>query len=219
MPRSETAASDGWRPASWTPWRASAYPPSATASATTTDSSSSKSATAGNDELPEDWLSAGNPWEFERPELTYPIGFGGAVEYVGGIADNAHGIWYPAETVLAVAHDTPVVGWRGRHVNTLRLWSAHASDPIQLKALQPRRLCRSDGRARKRGSHLARALSQRRDAGRTGAAPAAGVLLHLGVVAGHRATSPASTTRAWTPCRRRRPSSSTTPIRRSRLPS
>ena len=85
-------------------------------------------------ELPEDWLSAGNPWEFERPELTYPIGFGGAVEYVGGIADNAHGIWYPAETVLAVAHDTPVVGWRGRHVNTLRLWSAHASDPIQLKA-------------------------------------------------------------------------------------
>ena len=134
MPRSETAASDGWRPASWIPWRASAYPPSATASATTTDSSSSKSATAGNDELPEDWLSAGNPWEFERPELTYPIGFGGAVEYVGGITDNAHGIWYPAETVLAVAHDTPVVGWRGRHVNTLRLWSAHASDPIQLKA-------------------------------------------------------------------------------------
>ena len=85
-------------------------------------------------ELPEDWLSAGNPWEFERPELAYPIGFGGAVEYVGGITDNAHGIWYPAETVLAVAHDTPVVGWRGRHVNTLRLWSAHASDPIQLKA-------------------------------------------------------------------------------------
>jgi glycogen phosphorylase len=85
-------------------------------------------------ELPEDWLSNGNPWEFERPELAYPIRFGGAVEYVGGSADNTRGLWYPAETVLAVAYDTPVVGWRGRHVNTLRLWSARASDPIQREA-------------------------------------------------------------------------------------
>ena len=28
-------------------------------------------------ELPEDWLAFGNPWEFERPEVVYPIGFGG----------------------------------------------------------------------------------------------------------------------------------------------
>ena len=28
--------------------------------------------------------------------------------------------------------DTPVVGWRGRHVNTLRLWSARAADPLRL---------------------------------------------------------------------------------------
>ena len=32
----------------------------------------------------------------------------------------------------AVAYDTPVVGWRGRHVNTLRLWSARAVDPLRL---------------------------------------------------------------------------------------
>ncbi len=32
--------------------------------------------------------------------------------------------WEPAERVNAVAFDTPLVGWRGRHVNTLRLWSA-----------------------------------------------------------------------------------------------
>jgi glycogen phosphorylase len=82
-------------------------------------------------ELPEDWLADGNPWEFERPELAYPVRFGGAVEYIGGTTDNARAVWYPAETVLAMAYDTPVVGWRGRHVNTLRLWSAHASGPIQ----------------------------------------------------------------------------------------
>ena len=40
----------------------------------------------------------------------------------------------PAETVEAVAYDTPIVGWRGRHVNTLRLWSARAPDPLKLEA-------------------------------------------------------------------------------------
>ena len=33
-------------------------------------------------EYPEDWLSLGNPWEFERPELVYDIGFGGSVEEI-----------------------------------------------------------------------------------------------------------------------------------------
>jgi starch phosphorylase len=85
-------------------------------------------------EMPENWLSFGNPWEFERHEMMYPIRFGGLVEYIGGDADTARGVWYPAETVNAVAYDTPVVGWRGRHVNTLRLWSARATEPIHLHA-------------------------------------------------------------------------------------
>jgi starch phosphorylase len=36
------------------------------------------------------------------------------------------------EHVLAVAYDTPIVGWRGKRVNTLRLWSAMPVDPILL---------------------------------------------------------------------------------------
>ena len=85
-------------------------------------------------ELPEDWLAFGNPWEFDRQEIVYPIGFGGLVEYIGGDATTARGVWYPAETVHAIAYDTPVVGWRGRHVNTLRLWSARTTEPIHLQA-------------------------------------------------------------------------------------
>src|SRR5262245_9161086 len=85
-------------------------------------------------ELPEDWLAFGNPWEFNRAEVMYAIGFGGSVEYIGGDADTARGVWYPSETVHAVAYDTPIVGWRGRHVNTLRLWSARATEPIHLEA-------------------------------------------------------------------------------------
>ena len=32
----------------------------------------------------------------------------------------------------AMAYDTPIVGWRGQHVNALRLWSARAPDPLNL---------------------------------------------------------------------------------------
>src|SRR5258705_11252914 len=35
-------------------------------------------------EYPEEWLSFGNPWEFERPEAIYDICFGGRVEQIAG---------------------------------------------------------------------------------------------------------------------------------------
>lgn len=71
-------------------------------------------------EFPEDWLARGNPWEFRRVEPHYSIGFGGVVEYLGGDDNTPRAIWYPDERVDAVAYDTPVAGWRGRHVNALR---------------------------------------------------------------------------------------------------
>src|SRR6185312_7856426 len=86
-------------------------------------------------ELPEDWLARGNPWEFKRTEPHYSIGFGGAVEYLGGDDKTARAVWYPAERVEAIPYDTPIAGWRGRHVNALRLWSARAAAPIQLATL------------------------------------------------------------------------------------
>ncbi|HVZ14878.1 MAG TPA: glycogen/starch/alpha-glucan phosphorylase [Bauldia sp.] len=86
-------------------------------------------------EMPEDWLSHGNLWEFERREAAYDIGFGGMVTIEapkeGGRPRQS---WKPQEKVLAVAYDTPIVGWRGKRVNTLRLWSAQALDPIRLDA-------------------------------------------------------------------------------------
>ncbi|PTM94313.1 glycogen phosphorylase [Mycoplana dimorpha] len=85
-------------------------------------------------ELPETWLAHGNPWEFERRESSYEIGFGGAVETVDLGGGRQRFIWKPAERVIATAFDTPVVGWRARRVNTLRLWSAYPIDPILLAA-------------------------------------------------------------------------------------
>jgi glycogen phosphorylase len=83
-------------------------------------------------EYPEQWLSFGNPWEFERPEACYDIHYGGRVECVEAAAGRRHSVWQPEETIQAVAYDTPIVGWRGRHVNLLRLWSARAVDPLRL---------------------------------------------------------------------------------------
>jgi starch phosphorylase len=81
-------------------------------------------------ELPESWLAHGNPWEFERRESAYRIGFGG--EVVGDADGKVE--WLPAEHVIAMAVDTPMVGWRGKRVNTLRLWNAFPTDPIRLDA-------------------------------------------------------------------------------------
>src|SRR3954470_9741349 len=85
-------------------------------------------------EFPEDWLALGNPWEFHRPEVSYQIGFGGSIEAVPISEAAVRHVWHPAETIEAVAYDTPAVGWHGRRVNTLRLWSARSADPLRLDA-------------------------------------------------------------------------------------
>ena len=85
-------------------------------------------------ELPETWLEHGNPWEFERRERSIEIGFGGTVEMLDDDGGTPRYVWKPQERVLAVAYDTPVAGWRGKRVNTLRLWSAMPLDPILLDA-------------------------------------------------------------------------------------
>ncbi|UDL91604.1 glycogen/starch/alpha-glucan phosphorylase [Mesorhizobium sp. PAMC28654] len=84
-------------------------------------------------ELPETWLDHGNPWEFERRERSFEVGFGGSVESITSKDGRLERhVWKPTEHVLAVAYDTPVVGWRAHRVNTLRLWSGMPVDPILL---------------------------------------------------------------------------------------
>ena len=83
-------------------------------------------------EAPETWLENGNPWEFARREAAYKVSFGGHVTAETRKDGTVQHTWHPNEVLLGMAYDTPMVGWRGNRVNTLRLWSARSLDPIHL---------------------------------------------------------------------------------------
>lgn len=80
-------------------------------------------------EVPDYWLTHGNPWEFPRPEVCYRVQFGGRVTEQGGRCQ-----WVDSQDVLAMAYDTIVPGYGTDATNTLRLWSAKASEEIDLGA-------------------------------------------------------------------------------------
>lgn len=101
-------------------------------------------------ETPENWLAQAHPWEFARPESAYVIGFKGHVE-----ARDGGEVWCPGETVLAEAHDTPVIGWQGKWANTLRLWGAKSTGHFDLE-----RFNRGDYTAAAEPENLARTLSR-----------------------------------------------------------
>ncbi len=83
-------------------------------------------------EHPENWLRYGNPWEFPRPEVLYPVKFyGRVVEYPDEHGRKRHH-WVETEDVMAMAYDTPIPGYGTNTVNNLRLWSAKASRDFDL---------------------------------------------------------------------------------------
>jgi len=83
-------------------------------------------------EEPDRWLRDGNPWELERPEYTQRIRFGGHTEAYKDDSGKIRHRWVNASHVLAVPYDIPIPGYKNETVNTLRLWSASATDEFDL---------------------------------------------------------------------------------------
>ncbi len=84
-------------------------------------------------EHPENWLRYGNPWEFPRPEVLFPVKFGGRVVQFRDDQGNVRFHWVDTEDVMAMAFDTPVPGYDTGTVNNMRLWAAKASRDFDLK--------------------------------------------------------------------------------------
>jgi glycogen phosphorylase len=83
-------------------------------------------------EDPDNWLLNGNPWEIAHPELSYPVHFEGRAEQ-----RTSRGVtrweWVDTRPIYGTAHDTPVVGYGSYNVNTLRLWTARASEEFHFE--------------------------------------------------------------------------------------
>jgi starch phosphorylase len=84
-------------------------------------------------EVPDRWLRFGNPWEIPRPEYTVEVKFGGHTEAFTDEHGRYQVRWISGRTVLGTPYDTPMVGYNSNTVNTLRLWSAKASDEFDLQ--------------------------------------------------------------------------------------
>ncbi len=83
-------------------------------------------------EEPDHWLRDGNPWELERPEFTKTIKFGGRVEAHRQANGGLLYEWVDTTDILAIPYDVPISGYKNDTVNTLRLWSAAATNVFDL---------------------------------------------------------------------------------------
>ncbi len=83
-------------------------------------------------EQPDAWLTLGSPWEFPHPEAAQTISFGGHTETYDD-AGTERTRWVPGWNVLAVPYNYMVPGYLNGRVNTLRLWSAKATDAFDLR--------------------------------------------------------------------------------------
>ena len=82
-------------------------------------------------EYPEGWRRPGDAWLIERPERAcwVPVyGRAGRRPKEGESAD-----WHDWRVIVGVPYDMPVVGWGGRTVNRLRLFSARSPDEFDIE--------------------------------------------------------------------------------------
>ena len=86
-------------------------------------------------EVTDNWLEKGYPWETRHPESAVAVRFGGEVVRHDDGNGNFWFTWEGGDVVKAVPYDVPIVGYEGKTVNRLRLWSAEpASEDFDLDA-------------------------------------------------------------------------------------
>lgn len=84
-------------------------------------------------EYPDQWLRHGNVWEVRKPDQAVEVAFWGYVD-VHEEAGKTVFKHVNHEHIMAVPYDMPVIGFRNKTVNTLRLWSAEPSPAISPSA-------------------------------------------------------------------------------------
>ncbi len=84
------------------------------------------------EELPDYWMELGAAWLITKTDETEEVRFGGTVKDVW-YPDGTHGVEQAGCTsVLAVPRDMQIAGYGTTHANTLRLWEAKSTEPMDL---------------------------------------------------------------------------------------
>jgi len=74
-------------------------------------------------EQPDNWLRRPDPWEVSRPDDKVEVKLNCSFEVRGG---SLQAIVGKPSSLIGIPFDRPVVGYSGKTINTLRLWSAAA---------------------------------------------------------------------------------------------
>lgn len=83
-------------------------------------------------EQADNWLGEDSPWQFARTDRTVTIPIGGNVEMYNKPDGKVSYVWTNTHTLYGVPYDFPVVGYNGKSVNYLRLFSAKTDDELDL---------------------------------------------------------------------------------------
>ncbi|MDD3278446.1 MAG: glycogen/starch/alpha-glucan phosphorylase [Lachnospiraceae bacterium] len=83
-------------------------------------------------ELPDDWLANGNPFEIERKDYAVSVKFGGRVETQYAENGKMYFQHTDYQEIQAVPYDVPVIGYKNGIVNTLRIWDARPVEGFDL---------------------------------------------------------------------------------------
>jgi starch phosphorylase len=84
-------------------------------------------------EKPDNWLAFPTPWEIERPEEACLVPVYGRIEHGVDRRGQYNPMWLGWRFLIGVPHDYPVVGYGGRTVNALRLFSARSSHDFDMQ--------------------------------------------------------------------------------------
>ena len=82
-------------------------------------------------ELPDDWKGVGSAWLLPKPDEAQAVHFGGTLREFWHDG-HLHIVNENSTTVLAVPCDMVVAGYDTDHVNTLRLWDARSTRPVDM---------------------------------------------------------------------------------------
>ena len=83
-------------------------------------------------EQADSWLQENSPWQFARYDRTVTIPIGGHVEMYHKPDGTIGYTWVGTHTLYGVPYDFPIVGFNGKSVNYLRLFSAKTDDELDI---------------------------------------------------------------------------------------